>query len=55
MESATAFRSEIEQGNLMTLKKNLARIQGWTTTEARYNKAMAFFAKTPKPPGALLH
>jgi hypothetical protein len=54
-ESATAFRSEIEQGNLMMLEKNLARIQGSTTTEAQYNKAMAFFAKTPEPPGPLLH
>jgi hypothetical protein len=48
-ESATVFRSEIEQRSLMTLKKNLARIQGSTTTEAQYYKAMAFFAKTPEP------
>jgi hypothetical protein len=54
-ESATAFRSEIEQGNLMMLKKNLARIQGSTTTEAQYNTAIAFFTKTPEPPGPLLH
>jgi hypothetical protein len=54
-ESATVFRSEIEQGTLMTLKNNLARIQGPTTTEAQYNTAMAFFAKTPEPPGPQLH
>jgi hypothetical protein len=55
-ESATVFRSEIEQGSLMTLKKNLARIQGSTTTEAQYNKAMAFVRKdsrTTRPATAL--
>lgn len=54
-ESTTAFRSEIGKGNLMTLKHSLPLIQRSTTTEARYAKAVSFFAKNPEPPGPLLH
>jgi len=54
-ESTTAFRSEIGEGNLMTFKNSLARIQRSTTTEAQYAKAVAFFARNPEPPGPLLH
>ena len=53
-ESATAFRSEIGQGNLTMLKNNLVRIVGSTTTEAQYNKAVTLFRKNPEPPGPLL-
>ena len=49
-ESATAFRSEIGQGNLTMLKSNLVRIVGSTTTEAQYNKAVTLFRKNPEPP-----
>jgi hypothetical protein len=53
-ESTTAFRSEIGQGNLMLLKDNLARIRRSKTTEAQYEKGLAFFTRNPEPPGPLL-
>ena len=53
-QNATAFRSEIGEGNLLMLKNNLARIRGSTTTGAQYNKAVASFTRNPEPPGPLL-
>jgi hypothetical protein len=53
-ESTTAFRSEIEQGNLRTLKMSLPLIQRATTTEAQYDKAVTSFRNNPEPPGPLL-
>ena len=57
-ESATAFRSEIGQDNLMMLKNNLACIRASTTTGAEYNKAVASFARNPeeaRPSGRTPH
>ena len=52
--SATAFRSEIGQGNLAVLKSHLSRIRHSQTTDAQYEKAVASFARKPDPPGTLL-
>jgi len=52
--SATAFRSEVGQGNLTALKSLLPRIRGSATTEAQYQKAVASFRRNPEPPGTLL-
>jgi hypothetical protein len=49
-ESATAFRSEIEQGNLMILKNNLTRIQGSTTREAQYSTRYRSSRRLPNHP-----
>jgi hypothetical protein len=53
--SATAFRSEIGQGNLSVLKANLSRIQHSGTTDAQYDRAVSFFERHPEPAGELLH
>jgi hypothetical protein len=52
--STTAFRSELGQGNLTTLKRSLGRIQCPTTTEELYDKSVSLFRKNPEPPGTLL-
>jgi len=52
---ATAFRSEIGAGNLAGLKTNMSRIQGSTTTDAQYRKAVSQFERRPEPPGTLLN
>jgi hypothetical protein len=50
----TAFRSHIAPNNLIWLKANMARIQGSTTTDAQYRRAISRFAKRPEPPGTML-
>src|SRR5258706_2353453 len=42
-QSVTAFRSEIGQKNLAGLTTNLRQIQGSTTTDAQYQRALAQF------------
>jgi hypothetical protein len=42
-QSVTAFRSEIGQKNLAGLSTNLRQIQGSTTTDAQYQRALAQF------------
>jgi hypothetical protein len=49
--SVTAFRSEIGQKNLAGLSTNLRQIQGSTTTNAQYQRALAQFRRRPDPPG----
>jgi hypothetical protein len=53
--SATAFRSEIGETNLVGLKTNLPRIQRSTTTDMQYRKAVSQFERNPDPAGTLLH
>lgn len=52
--SATAFRSDLGEANLINLKKDWKRIQGSSTTEDQYSQAIAHFAERPHPPGILL-
>ena len=52
--TATAFRSDIGQDNLVGLKTNLPRIHQAQTTEAQYRRAVTLFAQHPDPAGALL-
>jgi hypothetical protein len=52
--TATAFRSEIGQENLVGLKTNLPRIQRSTTTATQYRRAVSAFEKHPEPPGVML-
>jgi hypothetical protein len=51
----TAFRSDIAPNNLIWLKANMARIQGSTTTDAQYHRAVSQFARRPEPPGTMLN
>ena len=47
------MRSEIGQGNLAALSTHLRQIQGSTTADARYQRALARFRRhaiTPSPP-----
>ena len=53
-QSVTAFRSEIGQKNLAGLSTNLRQIQGSTTTDAQYQRALAQFRRRPDPPGQVL-
>ena len=50
----TAFRSEIGDAPLSGLIANLARIQGSTTTELQYQKALTQFRRHPSAPGHVL-
>ena len=52
--SATAFRSDLGEANLINLKKDWKRLQGSSTTEHQYRQAIAHFAESPRPPGILL-
>jgi hypothetical protein len=52
--STTAFRSELGEGNLQSLRDYLPRLQYSTTTDAQYERALASFRKNPEPPGSLL-
>ena len=54
-QSVTAFRSEIGQNNLAGLSTNLRQIQGSTTTDAQYQRALAQFRRRPDPPGQVLN
>jgi hypothetical protein len=45
-QSVTAFRSEIGQKNLAGLSTNLRQIQGSTTTDAQYQRALAQISET---------
>src|SRR4029077_14305581 len=54
-QSVTAFRSEIGQKNLAGLSTNLRQIQGSTTTDAQYQRALAQFRRRPDPPGQVLN
>ena len=54
-QSVTAFRSEIGQENLAGLTTNLGQIQGSTTTDAQYERALARFRRHPDPPGQVLN
>jgi hypothetical protein len=54
-QSVTAFRSEIGQKNLAGLSTNLRQIQGSTTTDAQYQRALARFRRYPDPPGQVLN
>jgi len=54
-QSVTAFRSEIGQKNLAGLSTNLRQIQGSTTTDAQYQRALARFGRYPDPPGQVLN
>jgi hypothetical protein len=49
----TTFRSELDTDDLVGLKTNLPRIQGATTTEEQYRKAVASFVRNPEPAGVL--
>jgi hypothetical protein len=53
-QSVTAFRSEIGQKHLAGLSTNLRQIQGSTTTDAQYQRALAQFRRRPDPPGQVL-
>src|SRR3984893_14708717 len=53
-QSVTAFRSGIGQKNLAGLSTNLRQIQGSTTTDAQYQRALAQFRRRPDPPGHVL-
>ena len=53
--SVTAFRSEIGQEKLAGLSTNLRQIQGSTTTDAQYQRALAQFRRHPDPPGQVLN
>jgi hypothetical protein len=54
-QSVTAFRSEIGQKNLAGLSTNLRQIQGSTTTDGQYQRALARFRRRPDPPGQVLN
>ena len=54
-QSVTAFRSEIGQKNLAGLSTNLRQIQGSTTTDAQYQRALAQFRRRPDPDGQVLN
>ena len=54
-QSVTAFRSEIGQKILAGLSTNLRQIQGSTTTDAQYQRALAQFRRRPDPPGQVLN
>lgn len=53
--SATAFRSELGQDDLIELRNNLPLIQNAKTTDAQYHKAVAAFVRNPNPPGKMLN
>jgi hypothetical protein len=50
----TTFRAEIGDAPLTGLIANMARIQGSTTTEQQYQRALAQFHRHPSPPGHVL-
>jgi hypothetical protein len=52
--STTAFRSELGEGNLQSLRDYLPRLRRSTTTDPQYERAVVAFQKTPEPPGVLL-
>src|SRR5271166_2492732 len=54
-QSVTAFRSEIGQKNLAGLSANLGQIQGSTTTDGQYQRALAQFRRRPDAPGQVLN
>lgn len=51
----TAFRSNIEQDNLANLTANWVAIEQTMPTTSQYLEAVTHFARTPDPPGTLLH
>jgi hypothetical protein len=53
-QGVTAFRAEIGQGNLAGLKDHWARIQGSTTNDVQYQKALREFQEHPDPTGHML-
>jgi len=53
--SVTAFRSEIGLEKLAWLSINLRQIQGSTTTDAQYRRALARFRRHHDPPGQVLN
>jgi hypothetical protein len=53
-QTATAFRSDMGQENLVGLKTNLPRIQEARTTEVQYREALLSFKRNPQPAGSLL-
>src|SRR5271165_2607157 len=54
-QSVTAFRSEIGQKTLAGLSANLRQIQGSTTADAQYQRALAQFRRRPDPDGQVLN
>lgn len=53
-QTATAFRSDMGEENLVGLKTNLPHIQDARTTEVQYRQALASFERNPQPAGSLL-
>ena len=53
-QSATAFRSQIEENNLWGLKALMSRLNQSQTTEAQYQRTWTAFEKNPEPEGMLL-
>lgn len=51
----TAFKSQMQQDNLLGIKANLRRIKGSQTTDPQYARAISSFAKSPEPPGTMLN
>ena len=51
--STTAFRSELGEGNLQSLRKYMPSLRR-AATEAQYERALALFQRHPEPPGTLL-
>ena len=51
--STTAFRSELGEGNLQSLRSYLPRLRR-STTDAQYERALDSSRKNPEPPGTLL-
>ena len=53
--AVTAFKSEIQQDNLLWIKANLHRIKGSKTTERQYARAISSFVENPEPAGIMLN
>lgn len=53
-QTATAFRSDMGQENLVGLKTNLPHIQNARTTDVQYREVLSIFERNPQPAGPLL-
>jgi hypothetical protein len=51
---ATAFRADVDPGDLIGWKNHIQRIRQSATTEAHYETALAHFRRRPDPPGRML-
>ncbi|MBF0526404.1 MAG: hypothetical protein HQK56_15070, partial [Deltaproteobacteria bacterium] len=51
----TAFKSEVQQDNLLWIKLNLHRIKNSRTTDHQYARAISSFAKNLEPAGTMLN